>query len=95
MGVPIHVVAAKKRGEWVIRAIAPLTTHDELRQKVEQFVGRLDDSIEWTHATYFLPAYLYYGDGEIEPMPVEQGIYRFPATGEDHYRDSEWIGHVW
>ena len=87
--VPLTVVAAKKRGEWIVRGWMPFKAPTEIRREVERIDGVLDPEIEWTTYTYELPAYLVYGHEDLEPgwgWPV--GIYKWPCSSvrADVYR---------
>lgn len=83
--VPLTVVAAKKPGEWIIRAWRPFTAPQDLAQQIAMRCGMMDESIEWTTFTYPLPAYLVYdepgdlGEGWGWPM----GMWKFPYNGGD------------
>jgi hypothetical protein len=83
-GVPIWVVSAKKPGHWIVRGIG--TWHSP-QKEVERYVGRVDPEIEWTQFKYFLPAYLFYGSGDIPAIAPQRGVYRFDYQGNDVYRE--------
>lgn len=95
-GVPTNVVAAKKPGKWIIRAIGSFSSPEQLRSSVERFVGKMDDEIEWSQASYFVPSYLHYGSGDIPGRLKQRGVYIFRATsdGADTYRDAERLGDL-
>lgn len=84
--VPLTVVAAKKPGHWIIRAISPFAPEDALRKQVEQIVGVMDPEIEWTTHTYEgWPGYVVYGQGDLPRLGWPTGVYRFDWVFEDCY----------
>ena len=85
-GVPYCVVAAKKPGEWIVRAISPFSSFGELRKLVEVAVGTMDPEIEWTCHRYGpWPAYVVYGDGDLPRVSWSSGVFLFPYNGGGKY----------
>jgi hypothetical protein len=83
--VPLTVVAAKKPGEWIVRAWACFVDPQPLREMVLDEIGRLDgEGVEWTTHTYDLPAWLVYEPGEIG---WQAGVAIWEHTTSDQYRN--------
>lgn len=95
LSVSLTVVAAKKPGHWIVRAMCPFATEDALRRSAERHVGTLDPEIEWTTHVYAgWPGYVVYGSGDLPrlgwPPP---GVYRFDWVIDDCYaRDAVRLG---
>lgn len=94
--VPLTVVAAKKPGKWIVRAMGPFRRVEELRQAVERHVGTLDTELVWTTHTYEgWPGYVIYGKGDLPALQWPTGVFLFRWTTGDCYRsDSERLGSV-
>jgi hypothetical protein len=87
--VSLNVVAAKKPGLWIVRAVSPFTGTFVLRRCVEQYVGTLDAEIEWTTHEYDgWPGYIVYGEGDLPRIDWPSGVYKFEYSGGDVYRKS-------
>lgn len=94
-GVPLTVVAAKKPGQWIVRAMSPFVDVAKLRRNVEEVVGVLDPDLEWTHHTYGgWPAYVVYGQGDLRELGWPTGVFRFCHKGGDVYGPAERLRDV-
>lgn len=88
----LAVVAVKKRGEWIIRAMrlgysAKLTDYADLVTALQVEVGSRDPSLEWTGCFYpDLPTYRYDLDATRPHLPA--GVFMFPHSGDGIYRDA-------
>lgn len=86
--VPLTVVAAAKRGHWIVRAMCPFASPHRLRLAVERYVGTLDPEIKWTSHTYEgWPGYVVYGHGDLPRLGWPTGVYRFDWTAGDDKTD--------
>lgn len=85
--VPLTVVAAKKPGHWIVRAMCPFLTESALRSAAEKYVGTLDPDIEWTcHVYEGWPGYVVYGQGDLPRLGWPSGVFQFDWVAGDVYR---------
>lgn len=86
--VPLRVVAAKKPGSWIVRALGPFYDWPVLQAAAQRYVGVLDPEVEWSQHEYDgYPAYVVYGSGDIPKMVAASvGVYRFDWQCGDVYR---------
>ncbi len=94
--VSLTVVAAKKPGHWIVRAMSPFTDAARLRSMAESHVGTPDPEIEWTSHTYGgWPGYVVYGSGDLPRLGWPTGVYRFDWVAGDVYSgDAVRLGDV-
>jgi hypothetical protein len=94
--VPLRVVAAKKPGQWIVRAMSPFTGWETLRRCAEQHVGTIDPDIEWSHYEYGgWPGYVVYGEGDLPRLDWPTGVFLFRHSNGDVYQAScERLGPV-
>lgn len=93
--VPLTVVAAKKPGHWIVRAMSPFADTGKLRRHVEQVVGILDSDLCWTQHTYEgWPGYVVYGEGDLPRISWPTGVFLFPHKGSGIYGPAKRLGDV-
>lgn len=93
--VELRVVAAKKPGEWIVRAFSPFTDWATLERHVQLIVGVIDTSLQWSHYRYEgWPHYVVYGKGDLERIGWPTGVYRFDHVAGDRYGPAVWLGDV-
>jgi hypothetical protein len=89
-GVPIQVVAVKRDGHWIIRAIASFRTVETLTSWIQPYLALAEGPHEWSQHEYHLPAYLAYGGGDLKPMGwPDAGVFLFPHLGQGAYGSAE------
>lgn len=86
--VPLNVVACRKPGQWIVRAMSPFTDPRTLVKAVQTIVGRMDPTLEWTGYSYEgWPGYVVYGKGDLSRHDWPTGVFRFDCLNPNTYAD--------